>query len=96
MKSEFTARNKMHSEGNTYSFLFYCHYCGAGYTTSPITTKNEYEAFTLAKRRAQPYFNLCHKCRKWVCDAHYNENFMQCIECAPKSEQINYSDHMPY
>ena len=84
MKTEFTARNGMHREGDTYSFSFYCDYCRAGYTTSPINTKNEYEAFTLARKMAKPYFNLCHKCGKWVCDTHSNEGLMQCIECAPK------------
>lgn len=84
MKSKFMARKRMHREGESYSFSFYCDYCSAGYTTSPITAENEGEALVIAKKRAQPYFNLCHNCGKWVCDTHYNEDLMQCIECAPR------------
>jgi hypothetical protein len=74
----------MHREGSTYSFSFYCDECSAGYTTSPITAENEEAALATAKQRAQPYFNRCHKCGKWVCDIHYNEDAMQCVGCAPR------------
>lgn len=84
MKTEFTARSRMDREGSTYSFSFYCSYCGASYTTSPIIGENDEEAFVIAKMRARPYFNLCHKCGKWVCDIHYNEDLMQCVQCAPR------------
>ena len=30
------------------------------------------------------HFNMCHACGKWVCDLHYNEETMNCVECAPK------------
>lgn len=84
MKTEFTAKKKIHQEGNTYIITFYCDYCSAGYTSSPITSENEDEALFIAKKRAQPYFNLCHRCGKWVCDIHYNEYAMECVECTPR------------
>lgn len=88
MKAEFAPRMDIKREGGAYNFSFYCHYCRTGYTTSPITAANEDQALLIAKKRAQPYFNLCHKCGKWVCDSHYNEDLMECFVCAPKLNRV--------
>ena len=89
MKAEFNARRKMKRGDKTYNFSFYCHYCRTAYTTSPITAKSEDKALAIAKKRAQPYFNLCHKCGRWVCDTHYNEDLMQCVVCAPNPQKVS-------
>lgn len=49
--------------------------------------QNEHEkAFARAKNEAQRHFNRCHGCRRWVCDACYNEDEGLCTECAPRQE----------
>lgn len=53
---------------------------------SPEWQKEHEGAFERAKNEAQEHFHRCHSCRKWVCDACYNEDEGLCTECAPRQE----------
>ncbi|HWQ58860.1 MAG TPA: zinc ribbon domain-containing protein [Clostridia bacterium] len=53
---------------------------------SPEWQKEHENAFERAKNEAQQHFHRCHGCRKWVCDACYNEDEGLCTECAPRQE----------
>ncbi len=53
---------------------------------SPEWHKEHERAFELAQNEAQQHFHRCHGCRKWVCDADYNEDEGMCVECAPRQE----------
>lgn len=53
---------------------------------SPEWQKEHEGAFERAKNEAQQHFHRCHSCRKWVCDACYNEDEGLCTECAPRQE----------
>jgi len=46
--------------------------------------KEHEKAFEMAQNEAQQHFHRCHGCRKWVCDADYNEEEGLCVECAPR------------
>ena len=35
-------------------------------------------------------FNRCHKCGKWVIDAVYNAEVLECVECAPYEAEPKY------
>ena len=61
-------------------FSFYCDLCKHS-VVSPVLTEDSPDT---AWDAAQKKFNMCHKCGKWVCDTHYNEEEMTCIECTPK------------
>jgi hypothetical protein len=53
---------------------------------SPEWQKEHEGAFERAKNEAQQHFHRCHGCRRWVCDACYNEDEGLCTECAPRQE----------
>jgi len=51
---------------------------------SPEWQKEHEKAFERAQNEAQRHFHRCHKCRRWVCDADFNEDEGLCVECAPR------------
>ena len=51
---------------------------------SPEWHKEHEEAFKLAQNEAQGHFQRCPKCRKWVCEADWNEEEGLCVEDAPR------------
>ena len=51
---------------------------------SPEWQKEHEKAFERAQNEAQRHFHRCHKCRKWVCDADFNEEQGLCVECSPR------------
>ncbi len=46
--------------------------------------KEHEQAFIRAQNEAQQHFHRCHGCRRWVCDADFNEEEGMCVECAPR------------
>ena len=85
-KVHFTASYTMSREPCGYRFLFRCADCASGYGTGLITAESVEDAYGFAVNEARRCFNACHKCGEWVCDAHYNEDEMQCLKCAPRKE----------
>ncbi|MHB1313857.1 MAG: zinc ribbon domain-containing protein [Christensenellales bacterium] len=53
---------------------------------SPQWQKEHEHAFEMAQNEAQQHFHRCHMCRKWVCDADFNEEEGLCSECAPRQD----------
>ena len=45
------------------------------------------------KTVGEQHFNKCHKCGKWVIDAMYNAEVLECVECAPYEEEPMYCKH---
>lgn len=83
---DFEVRYAMESEDGGFRFRFYCQLCEEGYTTGLINADSIDEAYQIARRKARIHFNGCHGCGKWVCDAHYNEDEMMCVNCASQAE----------
>lgn len=79
--------------GNRYSF--YCDLSGALIcTTRGILAASQEEELLIAwKSEGEQYFNKCHKCGKWVIDAMYNADVLECVECAPYEEEPLYCKH---
>jgi len=71
------------ADGNRYRF--YCALSGAlTCTTEPIRAKTPEEELRIAwETVGRKHFNLCHKCGKWVIDAAYNAEVLECVQCAP-------------
>ena len=72
--------------GDGYRFIFYCDLSGA----RVCTTKEMYEGdtpeaalYTAWQTEGKSKFNTCHKCGKWVIDAVYNADVLECVDCAP-------------
>ena len=93
MTESRTAKYKVVPDGGGYRFIFYCdvsdaHVC----TTRQIYRGNSAEEALLAAWQAEGrrYFNRCHKCGKWVIDAVYNAEVLECVECAPYEAEPKY------
>lgn len=83
----FTQRFKTVKTENGFRFVFFCDLCDHAEETEEIISESYEEALREAQVSAKRYFNMCHNCGKWICDEHYNEDDMQCIECSPRSER---------
>lgn len=86
MPEKKAASHKAVADSCGYRFLFYCDVSGA----HVCTTKEIYHgdtpeaALPLAwQAEGREHFNQCHKCGRWVIDAVYNAEVLECVECAP-------------
>lgn len=93
MPQRITAKYKTVADGGGYRFLFYCdvsdaHVC----TTKEIYRGGSVEEALLAAWQAegQGHFNRCRKCGRWVIDAVYNAEVLECVECAPYEGDPNF------
>ena len=96
MMENATAKYKVITDGGGYRFIFYCdisdaHVC----TTKAIYRGKTKEAALLAAWKAEgcAHFNRCNKCGKWVIDAVYNAEVLECVECAPYETEPKYCKH---
>ena len=85
MKEITTAKYKAVVDGAGYRFLFYCDISDAHvYTTKGIYNGDMADALLAAwQSESREHFNKCHRCGKWVMDAVYNAEVLECVECAP-------------
>ena len=93
MHERKTSAHKVLADGGGYRFMFYCDLSGA----HVCTTKEIYygdmqeEALQAAwQAEGRKYFNRCHKCGKWVIDAVYNADVLECVECAPFEAEAKF------
>lgn len=93
MTERRTAKYKVVADSGGYRFIFYCdvsdaHVC----TTKESYCGNTEEEALLAAWQAEgrEHFNRCHKCGKWVIDAVYNAEVLECVECAPYEAEPKY------
>ena len=72
--------------GNRYHF--FCDLSGALVCTSkPIRLKSKQDELEYVwLHECKKYFNQCHKCGKWIIDAMYNAEVLECVQCAPYEE----------
>ncbi len=85
MALEFTSKARVIRNGEFYWCTFFCDLCDYGYSAEPVAAESPGGAIRKAREQARRHFNLCHRCKKWVCDRHYNEDVMLCVECEPKN-----------
>ncbi len=88
-----TAPYKIVDETNSGKvFKFFCEASGAAVcTTKPIRADTESEALLLAwQNEAKKQFNKCHACGKWICDAMYNADVLNCVDCSPWEDPPNF------
>jgi len=81
------------ADGNRYRF--FCALSGAALcTTEPVCGDTQEEELQIAwEKEGRNYFNVCHKCGKWVSDAMYNADVFECVSCAPWEERPQYCPH---
>jgi len=93
MPAKKVASYKAATDRGGYRFLFYCDISGAHVcTTSEIYFADTQEAALLSAWEAEgrAHFNQCHKCGKWVIDAAFNAEVLECVECAPYEAEPKY------
>ena len=80
------ASNKAVPDGDGFRFLFYCDISGAHVCTTKEIYRGQTQEAALScawQSEARDHFNQCHKCGRWVMDAVYNAEVLECVECAP-------------
>lgn len=85
MQKNKTAAYKIISDSGGNRYKFYCDLSGALLcTTKPYCAPNAESELELAwNEEGKQHFSLCHKCGKWVIDAMYNADALECVACAP-------------
>ena len=80
-----TAHYKIISDSGGNSYIFFCDLSGAA-----ICTEKAYSAPTPEKELSLAWesegkqnFQFCHKCGRWVIDALFNADALECVSCAP-------------
>ena len=77
--------------GGSHDYQFFCDLSGAlCCTTGPVRADTAEEELALAWEKGRHQFNRCQKCGRWVCDAMYNADVLECVDCAPWEEAPNY------
>lgn len=86
-----TASYKIMFDAGGNRYRFFCERSGLEVcTTQPVQAESSEQELILAwEGEGKKYFNLCPTCGKWVSDAMYNPDTLECIICSPcqKSRQ---------
>lgn len=94
MDKKSTADYKVKNCDSGNAYTFYCDLSGAQVcTTQPVKAEKQADELDLAwKSEGERHFNRCQKCGKWVIDALYNVDVLECVECAPyEKEDLRYN-----
>ena len=85
MQKNNTADYKAVADTGGHRFVFYCQVSGAHVCTSKEIYPGKPEDALLAAWQAEAckHFNQCRRCGKWVIDAVFNAEVLECVECAP-------------
>lgn len=85
MDKKKTARYKVSSDPGGTRYSFYCDLSGALLCVSkPSHTDSAESGLMLAwETEGRKYFQFCHKCGRWVMDAMFNADALECVSCAP-------------
>lgn len=92
INSNITADYKIKYEENGHRYQFLCGLSGAVACTTKLfdTEISENELLEAWETEGRECFNKCHKCGKWVIDAMYNVDMLECVDCAPWQEEPLY------
>ena len=84
-----TARFKKIATADGNRYRFYCDVSGAlVYESDPILLDTpEREVLFVWESGGRKRFNRCQRCGRWVSDAVYNAENLECVECSPWEEE---------
>ena len=93
MEQKKTAAYKIITESGKKRFRFYCDLSGANAcTSSPAEEDSDEKALEAAwEKEGRRQFNQCHKCGRWVIDAMFNADVLECVQCAPVMDKFRFS-----
>lgn len=89
------ASYKVIKEKGGTQYQFCCELCGAAVYTTAVKygAFPEKELETVWNIEGRKYFNRCQKCGKWVCNAMFNPDVLECVECSPLENPPRYCMH---
>ena len=92
MQKKNIAAYKIVSDSGGNRYQFFCDLTGALLcTTKSYNVADPDAELELAwETEGKKYFQLCHKCGKWVIDAMYNADALECVACAPWENTPEY------
>ncbi len=87
-----TATYKIVSEEGGNRYQFFCDLSESLIcTTKPIKADSPDEELMLAwESEGRAYFNQCRKCGKWIIDAMYNPDVLNCVDCSPLESEPRF------
>ena len=92
MQKRKTAHYKVIADSGGNRYKFFCDLTGALLCTT--RTYNEADTDTALElaweTEGKKNFQFCHKCGKWVIDAMYNADALECVACAPWENTPEY------
>lgn len=85
IKEKKTANYKTIHGDKGIKYQFFCDLSEAlVYESEPLSGANpEEELMLIWENSGKEHFNRCHKCGKWVIDAMYNPDVLNCVKCTP-------------
>lgn len=92
MPKKKSAHYKIISDSGGNRYKFYCDLTGALFNTAKAYNEADPDTeLELAwETEGKKHFQLCHKCGKWVIDAMYNADALECVACAPWENTPEY------
>ena len=90
MESRTTAKYQVIQDAGGWRFRFYCDASGAlGCDTKVYRGERPEDALAAAwESEGRRQFNRCGRCGRWVINAMYNVDSLQCVDCAPWTARI--------
>lgn len=94
-KTYATAKYKIIADSGGNRYRFFCDSSGMLLcTTAPIRADTQAEELKLAwETEGKKHFNCCAKCGRFICDAMYNADTGECVDCSPWEELPKYCSH---
>lgn len=85
MESRTTAKYQVIQDAGGWRFRFYCDASSAlGCATEVYRGERPEDALAAAwESEGRRQFNRCGRCGRWVINAMYNVDSLQCVDCAP-------------
>lgn len=92
MQKNKTAAYQVISDSGGNRYRFFCELSGALLcTTEAYRADTPGQALMLAwESEGRKHFSHCHKCGKWVIDAMFNADALECVACAPWENTPQY------
>ena len=85
MPKKKTAHYKIITDSGGKRYQFFCDLSEALVCTTKAYSETDpaAEPELAWNTEGKKHFQLCHKCGKWVIDAMYNADALECVACAP-------------
>ena len=92
MQKRKTAHYKVIADSGGNRYNFFCDLTGARFSTTRVYNEADLDTeLELAwETEGKKNFQLCQKCGKWVIDAMYNADALECVACAPWENTPEY------